>query len=61
MHAKNLGIEVVYQDLSLINFLNVYQNLFLGRELQKRSGFSGPRPAPDGAQASGKLETLGVR
>jgi len=35
MHAKKLGIEVVYQDLALINYLNVYQNLFLGRELQK--------------------------
>jgi ABC-type sugar transport system ATPase subunit len=39
MHAKTLGIEVVYQDLSLINYLNVYQNLFLGREIQKRMGF----------------------
>jgi ABC-type sugar transport system ATPase subunit len=39
MHAKTLGIEVVYQDLSLINFLNVYQNLFLGREIEKRIGF----------------------
>jgi ABC-type sugar transport system ATPase subunit len=38
MHAKSIGIEVVYQDLSLINYLNVYQNLFLGRELQKRAG-----------------------
>ena len=39
MHAKSMGIEVVYQDLSLINYLNVYQNLFLGREIQKRIGF----------------------
>ncbi len=38
-HIKNLGIEVVYQDLALINHLNVYQNLFLGREIQKKFGF----------------------
>jgi len=39
MHAKKLGIEVVYQDLGLINYLNVFQNLFLARELQKKYGF----------------------
>jgi ABC-type sugar transport system ATPase subunit len=33
-----LGIEMVYQDLALINSLNVYQNLFLGREIIKRVG-----------------------
>ncbi len=44
MDAKNLGIEVVYQDLALINFLNVYQNLFLGREIHKRWG---PLPVLD--------------
>lgn len=39
MDAKNLGIEVVYQDLSLINYLNVFQNLFLAREIVKNYGF----------------------
>jgi len=62
MHAKQLGIEVVYQDLSLINYLNVYQNLFLGRELQK--GF-GPLKVLDQRrmeqQAIEKLQTLGVK
>jgi ABC-type sugar transport system ATPase subunit len=62
MHAKSLGIEVVYQDLSLINYLNVYQNLFLGRELQK--GF-GPLKILDQRrmeqQAIEKLQTLGVK
>jgi ABC-type sugar transport system ATPase subunit len=38
LHARTLGLEVVYQDLALINCLNVYQNLFLARELQKRFG-----------------------
>jgi ABC-type sugar transport system ATPase subunit len=62
MHAKTLGIEVVYQDLSLINHLNVYQNLFLGRELQKRFG---PLKVLDQRrmeqQAVEKLATLGVK
>jgi ABC-type sugar transport system ATPase subunit len=62
MHAKHLGIEVVYQDLSLINYLNVYQNLFLGRELQKRFG---PLKVLDQRrmeqQAIEKLQTLGVK
>jgi ABC-type sugar transport system ATPase subunit len=62
MHAKTLGIEVVYQDLSLINYLNVYQNLFLGRELQKRFGFFkilDQRRMEQ--QAVEKLQTLGVK
>ena len=62
MDAKNLGIEVVYQDLALINFLNVYQNLFLGREIHKRWG---PIPVLDPRemerQSAAKLEQLGVR
>jgi ABC-type sugar transport system ATPase subunit len=31
-HARSLGIEAVYQDLALINELNVYHNMFLQRE-----------------------------
>ena len=30
--ARALGVEAVYQDLALINQLNVYQNMFLERE-----------------------------
>jgi ABC-type sugar transport system ATPase subunit len=62
MHAKSLGIEAVYQDLSLINYLNVYQNLFLGREIQKRIGFikvlDQRRMEQEAIQ---KLSTLGVK
>lgn len=36
-HARSLGIETVYQDLALINELNVYHNMFLNRELIYRS------------------------
>ena len=31
-HARSLGVEAVYQDLALVNQLNVYQNMFLERE-----------------------------
>jgi ABC-type sugar transport system ATPase subunit len=32
MHARSLGIDVVYQDLALVNGLSVYHNMFLNRE-----------------------------
>ena len=32
MHARRLGIEMVYQDLALANNLDVTANVFLGRE-----------------------------
>jgi len=31
-HARELGIDVVYQDLALVNQLSVYHNMFLKRE-----------------------------
>jgi len=34
--AKQLGIETLYQNLALINNLDVVANLFLGRELVRR-------------------------
>jgi len=62
MHARTMGIEVVYQDLSLINYLNVYQNLFLGREIQKRYGFIKVLDQRTMEQESiEKLQTLGVK
>ena len=32
-HARQLGIDVVYQDLALVNQLSVYHNMFLKREI----------------------------
>ena len=32
-HARELGIDAVYQDLALINQLSVYHNMFLNREI----------------------------
>jgi len=32
-HARELGVDVVYQDLALIDQLSVYHNMFLNREM----------------------------
>lgn len=37
-HARRAGIETVYQDLSLVETLDVTANLFLGREQRVRGG-----------------------
>jgi len=37
--ARNLGIEMVYQDLALAGNLPIAQNIYLGREPTKRFGF----------------------
>jgi len=36
--ARNLGIEIVYQDLALCDNLTAAANVFLGRELKKKWG-----------------------
>ncbi len=36
MDALDLGIETLYQDLALAENLNVYSNIFLGREMTKQ-------------------------
>ena len=37
LHARGHGIDMVYQDLSLCDNLSVAENVFLGRELRRRS------------------------
>src|SRR4030042_1248279 len=37
MDAIGIGIETIYQDLALAENLNVYSNIFLGREKLKKS------------------------
>jgi simple sugar transport system ATP-binding protein len=59
-HARSLGIEPVYQDLALINELNVYRNMFLQREIM-RGGFL--RILDDRAmreRAKAQLKQMGV-
>ena len=36
LKARQLGIEMVYQDLALVNKLNVASNVFLGREVMSQ-------------------------
>jgi ABC-type sugar transport system ATPase subunit len=36
--VRDEGVEMVYQDLALCDNLNVYENIFLGRELKVRKG-----------------------
>ncbi len=33
------GIAFIHQELNLINDLPIYENMFIGRELGKKSGF----------------------
>jgi len=37
--AQRLGISIIYQEFNLIPYLNVLENVFLGREYQKALGF----------------------
>lgn len=36
--AKELGIQVIYQDLALVDTFNVPSNFFLGSEIMKKVG-----------------------
>lgn len=60
-HARLLGVEAVYQDLALVNELNVYRNMFLQRE----PVFGGPLGILDESQmrrrAIEMLERMRVR
>jgi ABC-type sugar transport system ATPase subunit len=35
-HAKDLGIETVYQDLALVDCLSIEKNIYLGKEIVKK-------------------------
>ena len=51
--ARRLGIAVIFQEFSLIPFLNVAQNIFLGRELRDRRRMH--------TEAARLLEMLGIQ
>lgn len=38
IHAREAGIEMIYQDLALCDDLDIAANVFLGRELRRRIG-----------------------
>jgi len=59
--AKALGIETVYQDLSLCPNVDVVANFFMGRELYRRvAGFSFLREAAMQAETEQTLADLGT-
>lgn len=39
LEARKAGIETVYQDLALVEWMNIYRNFFLGREITRKIGF----------------------
>jgi ribose transport system ATP-binding protein len=51
--ARRLGIAVIFQEFSLVPFLNIAQNIFLGRELRDRRRMH--------AEAARLLELLGIQ
>ena len=55
--AAKLGIEVVYQDLALCDNLDVVQNMYLGREINRAQVLS---EAPMEHQTSETLKSLAV-
>jgi len=59
MHARELGIGMVYQELSVIPSLNVTENIFLGR-LPKRKPFGTIDWSEATSQAREILDDLGV-
>lgn len=63
MDALSMGIETIYQDLALAENLNVYSNVFLGREATKK--FAGFIPVLDHSymrsEAQKVLDTLVIK
>lgn len=60
--ALNLGIQMSYQDLALVDCLNISTNLFLGRELcRKFLGINFLQLKRMSNEAKEHLENLGIR
>lgn len=36
--ARRAGIEIVYQDMALVDYMSIYRNIFLGREIGRGLG-----------------------
>lgn len=59
-HARECGIEAVYQDLALVNGLNVYRNMFLRRELTCGGFLRILKDKEMRSQAEAHLKKMGV-
>ncbi|MBQ5389483.1 MAG: sugar ABC transporter ATP-binding protein, partial [Clostridia bacterium] len=49
--SLNHGIAFIHQELNLVNDLAIYENMFIGREIKKKSGFLDAQTMIDRAQA----------
>ncbi|MDP9859228.1 ribose transport system ATP-binding protein [Olsenella profusa DSM 13989] len=56
--ARRNGIEIIHQEIVLVPYLNIAQNIFLGREIVKKGGIVDEQEME--AQAKQKLSVLGV-
>ncbi|TRM99513.1 ABC transporter ATP-binding protein [Sulfolobus sp. F1] len=59
--AREYGIEMMYQDLSLINVLDITRNFFLGREITGKFGFLNLRKMKEEARRAIEEVGLSVR
>ena len=60
--ARDVGIEIVYQDLALADNLTATANVYLARELKRKFGpFSLPRPQEDGEPRAGDFCRAALR
>ena len=57
-HARELGVCIIYQELSVVDNLTIAENIFLSKELTNRLGFLDKRAMND--FASGLLASLGI-
>lgn len=57
--AKNLGISVIHQELSLVPYMTVAENIYLGRMPSKKNGFVDDKKLEEDAYKI--LERLGVQ
>lgn len=55
-HAKELGIETVYQDLALVDCLSIEKNIYLGKEIVKK--YLGLEVLQNRAMKKGALQFL---
>ena len=62
LHARDRGIEMVYQDFALVPELDVAQNIFLGREItERRLGVETLKTKQMRERALALFENLGLR
>jgi ribose transport system ATP-binding protein len=57
-HARDLGVCIIYQELSVVDNLTIAENIFLSKEITNRLGFLDRRSM--NAAARGLLDTLGI-